>query len=157
MPGSQRAPWWLIALLVVLSPLLLALLLVAAVAQLLATVSLHLAVWLCWLPRRRNILFVYSDSPVWREYIDAQILPKIAHRSIVLNWSQRNTWRPSLARVVFRHFGGSEEFNPMAVVFPLLRPAQVFRFWQPFRDWKHGRREPLERLQAMFFAFIGIQ
>jgi hypothetical protein len=49
------------------------------------------------------------------------------------------------------------EFNPLAVVFRPFRPARVFRFWQPFREWNHGKREALERLEYELFAYLGIE
>ena len=48
---------------------------------------------------------------------------------------------------VFRHFGGHREFNPLVVLFRPFRLAKVFRFWLAFKDWKHGYREPVERLR----------
>jgi hypothetical protein len=101
-------------------------------------------------------LFVYSDSPVWHDYIEAEILPNIRRRAVVLNWSERKRWSLGLARAVFHHFSGTREFNPLAVVFRPLKRAQVFRFWQPFRDWKHGRGERLRQLQANFFRSLGV-
>lgn len=58
---------------------------------------------------------------------------------------------------VFRHFVGAREFNPLAVVFRPFRPARVFRFWQPFREWKHGKPDSLARLEGELFAYLGIR
>jgi hypothetical protein len=103
-----------------------------------------------------HVLFVYSDSPIWHDYIETEILPSIRWRAVVLNWSERKSWSLGSARAVFHHFGGTQEFNPLAVVFRPLKPAQVFRFWQPFRDWKHGRRERLIQVQSDFFRALGV-
>jgi hypothetical protein len=43
------------------------------------------------------------------------------------------------------------------VVFRPLRRARVFRFWQPFRDFKHGDPEPLRRLEKELFELIGVR
>lgn len=40
--------------------------------------------------QNRFILFVYSDSPNWKSYIERSILPQIQDYAIVLNWSERN-------------------------------------------------------------------
>jgi hypothetical protein len=110
--------------------------------------ALYLLVWLLWLPRGKDILFVYSDSPIWREYMMTQILPLLERRAVVLNWSERSKWPLwSLEVSVFHRFGGGRDFNPLVVLFRPLRRARTFRFWPAFKDWKHGYREPVERLR----------
>ena len=121
-------------------------------------VCLHLAVWTLWLPRRKRLLFVYSDSPVWREYVETRILPLIREQAVILNWSERRQWslRHMLAVAVFRHFGGRKDFNPMAVVFQPLKRARVFRFFQPFHDFKRGKPETLAKVEKEFFGHLGL-
>jgi hypothetical protein len=128
---------WILALVIVLSPLIVPFLLVFFVVFILTSICLHVLIWTCWCTRGRDILFVYSDSPVWHDYIEQHLLPPIRQRAIV-NWSQRKRWGFSLARAAFRHFGGRREFNPLAVVFRPFWRTRKFRFWQPFREWKHG-------------------
>lgn len=122
---------------------------------------LNLAVWVTWCPKGKHILFVYSNSPVWHEYITAQILPHIAERAVLLNWSERHSWSrfQSLAHMVFNYYyaaGGREAFNPLAVVFRPFRVATVLRFWQPFQAYKHGRPETLQEMQARLFHLAGV-
>ena len=141
---------------VALAPLWIPLLLLVVLSRLLSSICLHLAVWLLWLPRSKRLLFVYSDSPIWQSYVEAHILPVIREQAIVLNWSQRREWsfRRSLAVSVFKHFGGYREFNPMAVVFYPLRLARVFRFFQPFQDFKHGKPQSLASVQQDLFQYL---
>jgi hypothetical protein len=153
---DRRVPWWAIVLLIVTSPLILALVLSVLLLHLATSVCLHTAVWCWWLPRGRDILFVYSESPVWQHHIESEILPLVRSRAVVLNWSQRKHWRFGLASAVFRHFGGDQEFNPLAVVFQPFRRARVLRFWQPFRDWKHGHGDSLRQIEAELFALVGV-
>ena len=153
--SNRSVPWWVLMLLVLASPLILAVVALLLAARLLAGALIHVAVWLWWWPRGRDVLFVYSDSPVWRDYIETNVLPNIRQRAIILNWSERRAWSSGLAGAVFRHFGGTREFCPLAVVFCPF--AQVFRFWQPFRDWKHGRGSLLEQTQAEFFKSVGLR
>jgi hypothetical protein len=153
---KQKGRWWQIAALIVLAPLLLVVAVFALVFYLIYTVCLHFAVWTWWYGRGRDVLFVYSDSPIWHDYISEQILPHLGERSVVLNWSQRREWRFSLARMAFHHFGGSREFNPLAVVFRPLRRTRTFRFWQPFRDRKHGDPKALRRMESEFFDLIEV-
>jgi hypothetical protein len=45
-----------------------------------------------WYPQKKYLLFVYSNSPNWKEYIETNILPVIADYAIVINWSERSHW-----------------------------------------------------------------
>ncbi len=133
--------------------LLLPLILIFLFPYLLFGLLLQVAIWTTWWPRGKYVLFVYSDSPIWKDYVQTNILPRLGKSAIVLNWSERRTWkRLSLASLAFRYFGGAREFNPMAVVFRPLRWAKVLRFYKPFQDHKHGKTMPLERMQDALFA-----
>ncbi len=138
---------------VVCSPLLLPLL----VAYGLYALLLHVLLWLLWSPAGKRVLFVYSNSPVWQSYIEDNILPRLPQGSVVLNWSERRRWRWwSLSAAVFHFFGGSREFNPLAVVVRPLRWGRAFRFWQAFRDAKHGNRDALRLVETQFFTYLGL-
>ena len=101
------------------------------------------------------MLFVYSDSPIWHEYMTTQVLPLVQERAVVLNWSERKKWpRWSLGVAVFHHFGGSSDFNPLVVLFQPLHLARMFRFWSAFKDWKRGYKEPAERLTQELLACL---
>ena len=116
--------------------------------------ALHLAIWWAWCRGGSDILLVYSDSPVWRVYVEQRILPRVTGRAEVLNWSQRAKWRLSLARVAFAHFDGSRKYNPMAVVFRPFGRKQTFHFWQAFRDFKHGKPAAIDQVEREFFAWV---
>lgn len=118
-------------------------------------IALNVLVWLCWCTRGRHVLLVYSDSPIWHDYIEEKILPRLPTTTVVLNWSQRRTWHwYSLPVLVFRYFGGSREFNPMVVAFRPLRWTRTFRFWQPFKDYKHGKPRALEAEKRKMFSYL---
>jgi len=152
-PPSRRLGQ--VILIVVLLPLVVPLAVFAVANHLLYRALLYLLVWASWLPRGKDILFVYSDSPIWHEYMATQVLPLVQGRSVVLNWSERKRWsRWSLGVAVFHHFGGEGDFNPMVVLFRPLRLAKMFRFWSAFKDWKRGYREPVERLRQELIASL---
>jgi hypothetical protein len=95
------------------------------------------------------VLFVYSDSPIWHDYMTTEVLPMLSNRAVVLNWSQRKQWpKLSLAVHVFRSLGGEKEFNPLVVVFRPFRRAKLFRFWSAFKEWKRGHTEAVEKLKC---------
>jgi hypothetical protein len=139
-------------LLIVVSPLILAVL----VLWLFAAMVLYILVWTLWCSRGKDILFVYSDSPDWHDYLEKHVLPEIRPRSVVLNWSDRRHWRLSLASLVFNVLGPRREFNPLAIYFRPLRRHRTFRFWRAFKDWKHGHPESLKRIENDFFDRIGL-
>jgi len=137
-----------VALIVLLLPIILPLSAVGLVLHLVNKIIVYLLVWVWWLPKGKDVLFVSSDSSTWKEYMETEILPLVAERAIVLNWSERNNWpKWSFVVRVFRTFGRGRDFNPMVVVFRPLHRAEVFRFLPAFRDCKHGHSENLEQIR----------
>ena len=150
MSEEHKRPWWALPLLIVLLPVVA----VAVLLWLISALLLMSVVWLTWCPRRRYALVVYSSSPIWQEYFETQVLSRLGERAVVLNWSERKRWTLSLPVMLFRVFGGTHEFNPIAIVFqPLLWPRS-FRFYKAFRSFKHGRPEEVERLRLEFFRLL---
>ena len=101
------------------------------------------------------ILFVYSDSSNWKDYIETNILPRIQAHSIILNWSKRREWesRMRLETKLFNQWAGPGEFIPVAILFSLTGNVRTFRLWQISRDSKHGKGSPSrEAEQALFDA-----
>ena len=122
-----------------------------------------------WHTKGKFLLFVYSNSPNWKEYIEQNILPRISSRAVVINWSERNQWewKRKLELEVFRHwtlvtryvergrkkwFGG--EFCPIAIVFNPWWKPKVIRFWQAFKDFKHGKDLSLKRCEKELFEIL---
>jgi hypothetical protein len=152
-PFSRRVGQ--VILLLVLLPFIVPLALLAIASHLLYRALLYTLVWALWLPKGRDVLLVYSDSPIWQEYMTNRVLPLVQERAFVLNWSERKKWsRWTLAVAVFRHFGGAGDFNPLVVLFQPLRLARIFRFWSPFKDWKRGHKDPVERLTQELVASL---
>lgn len=142
------------AIVVLLLPIILLALVMAGLSHLYRG-ALYLLVWLLWLPKGKDILFVYSDSPIWCEYMTTEILPLVERRAVVLNWSERSKWPLwSLGVSVFHRFGGGRDFNPLVVLFQPFRRARTIRFWQAFKDWKRGYREPVERLRQELLSAL---
>lgn len=151
--SAIRAAWQM-AVAVVFILLILALLPLILAGYYLWGVLLHILAWLVWNPRGIEFLYVYSNSPNWQEYIERNILPRLPPRAILLNWSERKQWKFSLATMMFWHFGGSREFNPMALIFRPFRWVKKYRFFKAFKDFKHGNSESLQKMEAEFFAIL---
>lgn len=143
----------MIALIVIFSPLIFVVGILGVTFLGLIRPSTYLLVWLLWLPRGKDVLFVSSDSPVWQAYMREQVLPLVEKRAVILNWSDRNRWpRWSFAAHLFRLFGGSKEFNPLVVIFRPLKRAHTFRFFRAFKELKRGNALPLDQLRGELIA-----
>ena len=140
-----------LAVLVVLClPLVLAWVAIYLISMLVWGALLRAWFWRAHASQGRYILFVYSESPNWQTYVEVNILPRIADKAVVLNWSDRRGWssdHPWEARF-FRRFAGDREFNPIALVLGPRGRITKIRFHQPFLDYKHGKPAPLERAEA---------
>lgn len=110
---------------------------------------IYLIVWLWWLPNGKDVLYISSNGPIWREYMETEIFPLVAGRAVALNWSERAKWRTlSFPERVFRTFGRGRDFNPMVIVFAPFRRARIFRFYPALTKWKHGDSTALDQLRA---------
>jgi hypothetical protein len=147
---ARRRAWWLLPVVSVLLPLVI----VGLVLWLVATVVLLVIVWLTWCTRGRYALVVYSNSPVWQEYFETRVVPDLAGRAMVLNWSERKGWQNSLPVLLFRVFAGTREFNPIAIVFEPLAWPRRFRFYRAFQSLKHGRRDEVDQVRAEFLQLL---
>jgi hypothetical protein len=145
--GTGRWPGVLGATLLVL---LLPLALLGLICNLLMGLLLLVVIWCWWLPRGKSVLFVHSDSPVWRDYLAGHVLGQLDGRAVVLNWSDRSRWRLNLSVLAFWYFGGGRSFNPLGIVFRFCRLPRVFRFYEPFRAFKHGNTEGVEKMTREF-------
>ena len=130
------------ALVILLLPIILPLSAIGFTLFLLHRVVLYLLVWIVWLPKGKDTLLVYSDSPIWRDYMIQEVLPLVQERAVVLNWSERSNWRRwGFSVYIFRSFAGGQKYNPVVMLFRPFRRVQIFRFWSAFKDWKYGQTD----------------
>jgi hypothetical protein len=141
---------------VLLLPIILPLLLLVVILHWLHRLILYLLIWCLWLPKGKDTLVIYSDSPIWRDYMIREILPLLGGRAFVLNWSERNSWpKWFFVAHVFRSFKGEKEFNPMVVIFRPLQRAKFFRFWLGFQQWKkHGEMASVHSLLREVYLYL---
>jgi hypothetical protein len=122
----------------------------------LATVALHLALCVAWLPRGRRVLFVTSDSARWTPYLEANVLPRLPKSAVVLDGAERARWSPlQLGVWLFRMWAGPRDEAPVAIVFRPWRSPKVFRFFGAFEELALGRPEPLRAASAAFLSELG--
>jgi hypothetical protein len=111
-----------------------------------------------WGAHGKRLLLVYSNSPNWQAYVEENWLPQLASIAVVLNWSERGTWaeRHPFEADIFRTWAGDQEFNPLAIIIPADGAVRVIRFWQAFRDYKHGKDRTLRAAEAELGAALGV-
>jgi hypothetical protein len=171
--GLPREAFSLISvvlLLIVCLPILLPVALLFGTYHLIKSIRLGFLVKKHWYPQGKFLLFVYSDSPNWKEYIEGNILPKITDRAVVMNWSDRArmNWnqKPLELRIFLNwtrvsrfkdrkkfKFSG-EEYNPVAIIFIKWWRPKVLKFWQPLKDFKHGKEKPLKEIEKELFEAL---
>lgn len=145
--GSQTL---IIFLVIGLSPLLM----IVVLLYFLWGAFLYIAIWLIW--TKQLALFVYSDSPTWKDYIEKEILPYIQDRAVILNWSERKSWKNSLPVLTFKYFGGYRNFNPIAFVFRPFHRVKIYRFFEAFKEFKHGDPKRVDRIKEELFKTLEI-
>jgi hypothetical protein len=159
-PRSRRHPrWWKWPLLLLLVPIVVAvlpLILAALVVWSVTTGALLLIVWTRWLRQGKQALVVYSNSPVWQRYFEAEVISQLGDRAVVINWSERKQWRRTVPVMLFRCLAPRREFNPMVIVFRRYRWPLRFQFYEAFRAFKHGRPEEVERTRQQLFQALGL-
>lgn len=103
-------------------------------------------------PRGVRFLVVYSESPSWEAHVRNTWLPRFGHTAVLLNWTERARWEPSLEVRMFKHFIRSwRNFNPAVLVLRGYERPLVFRFFYAFQQAKNGRAEYLNELEAELF------
>lgn len=152
-----------IAIRVALSPLI-ALVLTVALPYLVAygVFNYFRGLWLRrrfrqkWGPEGKSVLFVYSESPNWQGYIEREILPKLSPHAILLNYSRRAEWKSNkpLEAKIWEQWSGDREFNPIAIVLPDRGKVKTIRFYQAFRDFKHGKDRLLRQKEDELFDCV---
>ena len=135
-------------LVILLLPIILPLSAIGFTLFLLHRVVLYLLIWIVWLPKGKDTLLVYSDGPIWRDYMIQEILPLVQERAVVLNWSERRNWhRWAFPAYIFRSFAGGQKYNPVVMLFRPFRRVEIFRFWSAFKDWKHGHTDSVNEIR----------
>ncbi len=116
--------------------------------------GLKVGFWIRHGRKGKSVLFVYSDSSNWKDYVEAKILPRIGTRAIILNWSKRREWEPrmSFETKLFNHWAGSSDFTPTAIVLPLTGKVKVIRLWQPYKQAKTGKDSVSKKAEDALYA-----
>ncbi len=112
--------------------------------------------WLRHGRKGKRILFVYSDSSNWKDYIETKILPRIEAHSIILNWSKRSEWESQMQfeTKLFNQWAGPGEFVPVAIQFSPIGKARTFRLWQFSQTPKQGKVKVSKEAERALFEAV---
>jgi hypothetical protein len=101
-------------------------------------------------------ILVYSNSPNWQEHIETEVLPTLARNVLIVNWSQRSTWRRSapLPVKIFLHLKPQEHFNPLGIVLTARGSFELVQLHEAYLAKKHGKDQPLARQLAELRALV---
>ena len=146
----NRVSKFLIALLLIsLSPVII----ISVLLYFLWGAILYLVIWLTY--KKQFVVFVYSNSPNWQDYMEREVLPYIQDRAVIMNWSERKKWKNSPAVLAFHYFGGQRNFNPMGIVFRPFRFAKTYRFYEAFKEFKRGEPNKVDELKRQLLRDLG--
>tara|TARA_R110002072_G_scaffold95501_1_gene210577 strand:+ start:977 stop:1450 length:474 start_codon:yes stop_codon:yes gene_type:complete len=108
-------------------------------------------------PENTFILFTYSESENWTDYIEQKIIPRIAAHAQIINRSQQKDWKsryPTERRAL--ESWGNLNINPVAIVFRPWKPAKVIAFYEAFRDLKHGKESTINAKTEELFQWLPV-
>lgn len=104
----------------------------------------------------RDLLVVYSASPHWQAYIEHQWIGRWADRVVALNRSAPD-WTSRPEAELWRRMAGNRDHTPVVIVVPPAGRPTIFRFYQAFRDQKHGKPSALLTLEeALHHALLPV-
>lgn len=139
-------------------PVVLALLIVALpflIPGAIKGMFLRIRFWQIARREGKSVLLVYSNNPKWKLFFEQNIIPPAGDHAIVLNLSDQVHWnKKSWPVQVFRHWGGTREFNPLAIMSCGPLRIQVFRFYRAFRAYKKGNPVPLQEVERRFLQAL---
>jgi hypothetical protein len=110
---------------------------------------------------------VTSDSPLWRDRIRDEWLPRLGPRAAVLNASRRDVSERSAATALASAFGAgdsrpgakvtSRDWCPLLIVVAPDGLATAYRLHRAFGDLRDGDGESLAILEARAFSRVGVE
>ncbi len=87
-----------------------------------------------WISNGKNVLVVYSESKIWKEYFEKKLIPQIENTAVILNWSLRHKSRDNektLALEVLKFFR-KQWYYPVAFIFGNNADIQIFDFHESY-------------------------
>jgi hypothetical protein len=157
MARSSKQIFGAIVAFVVLTPIVIALsplLALAGVAYIVRRAWLIGRLRAAW-PPNKFVLLAYTQSAVWAPFIEQSLLPQLGDVVVAIDRSKEN-WKRSnpIEAGAVSFWGGLRAHNPIAIVICDGWRVRVFRFYEAFQQFKHGRPHDLERVVSEFLSHV---
>jgi hypothetical protein len=157
MARSSRQIFGAIVAFIVLTPIVIGLSPVLALAgawYLLRRAWLIARLRAIW-PPNKFVLLAYTQSAAWAPFIEQSLLPQLGDAVVAIDRSKEDWKRsnPVEARAV-SFWGGLRAHNPIAIVIRNRWRVRVFRFYEAFQQFKHGRPQDLELVVSEFLSHV---
>lgn len=106
-------------------------------------------------PSNKFVLLAYTQSELWAPFIKQSLLPQLGDTVVPVDRSEESWKRKNAIEAKAVSFwGGRRAYNPIAIVIRDRWRVRVFRFYEAFQEFKHGRPRELEQLVAEFLAYV---
>lgn len=109
-----------------------------------------------WFSRGKFVFFLYSDSKIWKEYFEKELIPRVKDEAIVWNWSTRlaNGWNKELPEAKLLDLFGGGYLYPTAYLVTPEGEVEIFNFHDAYiRFIKSGKPEYKE-LESRFLERV---
>lgn len=116
--------------------------------------ALPIARW--WKGKGARCILIYSDSPIWKSYIENRWLPAAGDQLELINISQHHHWKPSLAGLLLEaHLAARKRPSLPAALILSERPI-LLDFHGSFLDHEAGDDEQLKKGEQRLTRALGI-
>jgi len=110
-----------------------------------------------WFPKGKYVFFLYSSSKKWENYFKNEMIPKIADKSFIWNWSTRHQdgwYRDRFAPKILSLYRPDQHFCPLAVVFLPSGKIKIFEFYLPYVRMIKSSNLAYKSFEDEFLAFV---
>ena len=106
-------------------------------------------------PNEKFILFTYSESENWSQYIEENIIPEISNHAVVINRTKQQNWKEEypLELKAIEVLAGLE-VNPIALIFRNGLRVRKVTLFEAFRDLKHGKDLKIKGQCEEIFRYV---
>jgi len=106
-------------------------------------------------PPNKFVLVAYTQSAAWAPFIEQSLLPQLGDAVVAIDRS-REDWKRSnpVEAMAVSFWGGLRAHNPIAIVIRNRWRVRVFRFYEAFQQFKHGRPQDLEIAVSEFLSHV---
>lgn len=109
-----------------------------------------------WKGKGARGIVIYSDSPVWKEYIENRWLAAAGDQLEAVNISRHHHWRPSLAGLLFEAHVAARKRPSLPAALILSERPILLDFHGSFLDHEAGDDEQLKKGEQRLARELGV-